>query len=74
MNNTKHKFNEVLDHIKSRLDAQNIMDAREEILAEIKYWNDEANQMMLDRENRMISVALFFSGVLSGLLIGALLF
>lgn len=74
MNNTKRKFNEVLDHIKSRLDAQNIMSAREEILAEIKYWNDEANQMMLDRENRMISVALFFSGVLSGLLIGALLF
>jgi len=74
MNNTKQKFNEVLDHIKSRLDAQNIMSAREEILAEIKYWNDEANQMMLDRENRMISVALFFSGVLSGLLIGALLF
>ena len=36
MNNTKHKFNEVLDHIKSRLDAQNIMDAREEILAEIE--------------------------------------
>lgn len=74
MNNTKRKFNEVLDHIKSRLDAQNILSAREEILAEIKYWNDEANQMMLDRENRMISVALFFSGVLSGLLIGALLF
>ncbi len=74
MNNTKRKFNEVLDHIKSRLDAQNILSAREEILAEIKYWNDEANQMMIDRENRMISVALFFSGVLSGLLIGALLF
>ena len=74
MNNTKRKFNEVLDHIKSRLDAKNIMSAREEILAEIKYWNDEANQMMIDRENRMISVALFFSGVLSGLLIGALLF
>ena len=74
MNNTKHKFNEVLDHIKSRLDAQNIMDAREEILAEIKYWNDEANQMMLDRENRMISFALFCGGAISGLLIGALLF
>ena len=74
MNNTKHKFNEVLDNIKPTLDAQNIMDAREEILAEIKYWNDEANQMMLDRENRMISVALFCGGVISGLLIGALLF
>lgn len=74
MNNTKNKFNEVLDHIKSRLDAQNIMEAREEILAEIKYWNDEANQMMLDRENRMISIALFFGGLLCGLLIGALLF
>lgn len=74
MNNTKRKFNETLDHIKSRLDAQNIMNAREEILAEIKYWNDEANQMMLDRENRMISVALFCGGVMLGLLIGSLLF
>ena len=74
MNNLKQKFNETIYHIESRLNSQNIMDAREEILADIKFWREEAGQMMVDKENRVISIALFFGGVLFGLLIGAILF
>lgn len=74
MNNLKQKFNETIDHIESRLNSQNIMDAREEILADIKFWREEASQMMVDKENRIISVALFCCGVLVGLFVGAALF
>ena len=74
MNNLKQKFNETIDHIESRLNSQNIMDAREEILSDIKFWREEAGQMMVDKENRVISVTLFCCGVLVGLFIGSVLF
>ena len=72
MNNLKRKFDETIDHIESRLNSQNIMNAREEILADIKFWRDETGQMMDDKENRIISVALFCAGALIGFLIGML--